>query len=100
MRPQILLAIATVALLTSGCAPSSIKPSKTIESTTTTTTVAESTAAAKHYFLDLLADSSRDEARDEKDLAVAPVNTQQIADACTQFADDTLTLQAEVASYH
>jgi hypothetical protein len=100
MRPHVLFAIAAVALLTSGCAPSSIRPSKTIESTTTTTTVTVSTVTAKHYLRDLLADSSKDAARDEKALAVAPKNTYQISHAYTQFEDDTLTLQAKVASYH
>jgi len=100
MRPRVPLAMFAVALLMGGCTTGSTKPPKKVEATTTTTSAAEAIAAARTYFRALVADISKATARDVKALAAAPVMTQQISNAYTQFANDALTFQSEVASYH
>ena len=99
MRLRVLLAMFAAALLMGGCTSGSTKPPKKVEATTTTTSAAEAIAAARTYFRAVAADANKADARDTKALAAAPVMTQQISSAYTQFANDTLRFESQVASH-
>lgn len=100
MRLRVLLAILTAGLLTSGCTTSHPSHPKKAEVTTTTVSEAKGIVAARTYFTTITKESQAADARDAKALAAAPVMTQQIANAYTQFSNDTLRYQLEIARYH